>query len=71
MTGHGMGQLELCDLGQKRNWRDSRWPWAEEWNTVVAGDKAKQPSEISGKWPLATSLIGPGVAGEGLGVPSL
>jgi hypothetical protein len=29
----------------------------------AAGDKAKQPCEISGKWALGTSLIGPRVAG--------
>lgn len=34
------------------------------------GDKANQPSEFLGKWPLATSPTGPGVAGEDLGVPS-
>ena len=36
-----------------------------------AGDKSNQPCEISGKWPLATSLIGPWVAGKGSAVPSL
>ena len=35
----------------------------------AAGDKANQPCEISGKWPLATSLIGPGLAREGLEYP--
>lgn len=34
-----------------------------------SADKAKEPCEISGKWPLATSLIGHGVAGVDLGVP--
>ena len=37
----------------------------------VAGDKANQPRVTSGKWPRATFPIGPGVAGEGLGLPSL
>ena len=37
----------------------------------MVGNKADQPCETSGKWPLATSPIGPGVAGEGLGLPSL
>ena len=35
----------------------------EEWDSVAAGDKANQPCEFSGKWPLATSLIGPGAVG--------
>ena len=37
----------------------------------AAGEKANQPCENSGGWPLATSLIRPGVAEEGLRVPSL
>ena len=42
----------------------------EGWDEGAAGDKANQPCKILGRWPLATFLIGPGVAGEGLGVPS-
>ena len=40
-------------------------------DTEAAGEKANQPRENSDEWPLATSLTGPGVAGEGLGVLSL
>lgn len=31
-------------------------------------EKANQPCKILGKWPLASSPVGPGVAGEDLGV---
>ena len=30
----------------------------------AAGEKANEPGKNSGKGPLATSLIGPGVAGK-------
>ena len=40
-------------------------------DTVAAGDKANQQCEFLGKWPLVTFPIGPGVAGEGLGMPRL
>lgn len=43
----------------------------EGWDTGAAGDKVNQPCEILDKWPLVTSLTGPRVAVEGLGVPSL
>lgn len=33
--------------------------------TVVAGEKAMQPCEFWGKWPLVISSIGPRVAGKG------
>jgi hypothetical protein len=33
------------------------------------GDKANQPCEISGKWPVTTSPTGPRVRGRGLDVP--
>lgn len=38
-------------------------PWQEGWDLGAAGDKAKQPREISSKWPLTASPVGPGVAG--------
>lgn len=50
----------------KENWVDSK----EETDTVEAEDKAIQPCDFSGKWPLATSPTGPRVAGEGLRVPN-
>lgn len=40
--------------------------WLED--VGATGDKAKQPCEISGKWPV--SLIGLRAAGEGLEMPS-
>lgn len=46
----------------------------KRWDTDghrTAGDKANQQCEISVKWPLTISPIGPEVAEEGLGVPSL
>jgi hypothetical protein len=43
----------------------------EIWDIRDAGEKANQPSKNSGKRPLATSPIGLGAAGEGLGVPNL
>jgi len=44
--------------------------WGEGWDAGAAGEKANQTSENVAGWPLATSLIGPGVAVEGLGVPA-
>jgi hypothetical protein len=35
----------------------------------VAGNKTNQSYEFLGGWPLATSLIGPGLAREGLEYP--
>ena len=37
----------------------------------AAGDEANQPCEISGKWPLTTSPMGPRVADRGLEVPAI
>ena len=37
----------------------------------AAGDKANESYKNLDKWPRAISLIGPRVAGDGLGVPSL
>jgi hypothetical protein len=57
---------------QKRMRQNCHDMWKKNGMDVgAAGDRANQPCEISSKWPLATSLIGPGVAEEGLGVPSL
>ena len=48
--------------GTEQNHHDSG---VSGWDAREVADKAKQPCEISG------SQIGPGVAEEGLGVPSL
>jgi hypothetical protein len=38
-------------------------------DVVVAGDKGNQPCEISGRWPLSNSPLGPRVPGGGLECP--
>ena len=63
---NGWTQMEHCERTQ-REWRGLG---EEEEVAVVAGDKANQPCEFLGKWPLAPSPIGLGVAGEGLGFRS-
>lgn len=57
-----MGPLEFCRIGRREG---------DGMDAGVAGDKASQPCEISGRWPLPTAQIGAGVAGEGLGAPRL
>lgn len=63
---------ESC-LGEdvERNGEEWSWLGGEGWDTGVGGNRTTQPREISGKWSLATSPTGPGVTGEGLGVPTL
>lgn len=52
-----MEPLDLLWLGTGRKEGESPWE----------GEKANQPCKNWSRWPLATSLIGPEVAGEGLG----
>jgi hypothetical protein len=68
MVKHKAGLLELRGWGHREEWADS--PWLRE-GRDTAGDKAKQPCEISGWWQLTTSPTGPEVAGEGVGMPNL
>jgi len=42
--------------------------WRRGMGHRAVGEKTNQPCKNLSKWPLATSLIGPGVAWEGLGV---
>ena len=51
--------------------RENRHDSGKKDGIVATEDKAYQPCEISAKWSLDTSLIEPGIPGEGLGVPSL
>jgi hypothetical protein len=51
---HGTGPVGCKGKGAKRNREKSPWLGEVGWDTGSAGDKANQPCEISGKWPLAT-----------------
>lgn len=66
MARHRVGLLVLQGEDEERN----RGLGEEGWDTGAAEEKANQPCENSGEWPLATSLVGSRVAGEGLGVSS-
>jgi hypothetical protein len=45
--------------------------WLEADGESCRRERANEPCENLGMWPLTTSTVGPGVAGKGLGVSSL
>jgi hypothetical protein len=70
----GGGTLRVPGAMMQEGVGDRGPPWlgGERWMDMgAAGDRASEPWESLGKWPLSTPLIWPRVAGEGLGVPSL
>ena len=60
-----MTTLRVAPAGMQRGTGEKRQ------RRRAAGARANEPCEISGEGPLATFLIGPGVAREVLRVPSL
>lgn len=74
-NGRQGGTLRFCGLGREGGWGGESPCLSllrgEGWDIGAAGQKAMQPCENLGEWPLDTSLIGPVVAGKCLGVPSV
>jgi len=68
----GMEPFDLLWIGVRKEERQRiAMPWGEGWGVGPTEEKANQPCENSGGWPQTTSPIGPAVAEESLGVPSL
>ena len=70
MAGYRAGHLQLPGLGHTDEQRRITMTEEEGWEIGTSREKANHPCENLGGWPLAIPLIGPVVAGEGLGVPS-
>jgi hypothetical protein len=58
-------------LGHREELESITITGVEGWDAGEAGNEASQPCEISGKWLLATFLVGPDVTVKDLGVLSL
>jgi hypothetical protein len=59
-----MGQDTECCTDRIQRGKAKSPELGKEWNTVAVGNKAIKPCETSGKWPLATSPIGPRITGD-------
>lgn len=59
-----MGHCEFLLLDSRKMGKTPK-----EGDTVATGDKDNQSCEFLGNWPLVTSPIRTGVAGDILGVP--
>lgn len=71
MAGRPGRTLELHRLGLRKEEKETAMARGRRMGGRSCGEKASQPCEIWSKWTLDTSPTGPGVAGEGLGMPSL
>lgn len=68
--GNRVGPLDLHDLGTGKETEDFHDAVGDR-SDLELQERVNEPCKNSGRWPLATSSIGPRVAGEGLELPSL
>mgnify|MGYP001408378187 CR=1 FL=1 len=71
--GNGVGPIDLYGIehGREEERQRIEHDGVGDRSDLELQERANKPFKNLGEWPLATSPIGPGVAGEGLGVPSL